>query len=444
MSYILRSLLNAYMHVTEETAGDAQEMVDASIPSLLTKIDVLGTASELGVVLCRNRVGDPAGRGDLSTWTATNGALRVEREMAPPSNWSFGVSCVATGGTKASLDVKAEPLAAVDVPLTLASGVTLPAATLTLTSTLGLPAAGSVYVAGQLVTYTGRTSSTLTGCSGGSGALLAGAPVSENLETCWWYALVNCSIPSKVSLRQAFQPNALYGEVTLPATGGWVLVGGPADLQPGGEYGVHLESVSSTPAADDRLTLTGCTLAQGGDPGGPFCGTTPWVQAAAFAWDGAPDGSASRLHTTELDAIALREAEAGLDVDPAGLTDDQRVLYLIKRRQARHQGGAKTLVDLIVALIQTEDPGFTSAQVRIVREYETRTFSVQIVNYNTSRVLAERVQRLVEQLHPLAMNFGGVNVAWPIAELESTFVGRTIADFEATYTTVSNAETNTA
>ena len=54
---------------------------------------------------------------------------------------------------------------------TKTSGVqVLPVATLTVDSTTGFDASGSIYVGGSLVTYTGVTPTTFTGCSGGSGS----------------------------------------------------------------------------------------------------------------------------------------------------------------------------------------------------------------------------------------------------------------------------------
>ena len=52
---------------------------------------------------------------------------------------------------------------------TLAKAVTLPAATLEVASTTGFLSAGTFYLGNQLVSYTGVTATTFTGCTGGAG-----------------------------------------------------------------------------------------------------------------------------------------------------------------------------------------------------------------------------------------------------------------------------------
>lgn len=55
---------------------------------------------------------------------------------------------------------------------------TLPAATINVVSTTGAPTSGTAYIAGQAVTYTGVSPTTLTGAAGGSGIMPAGTIVS--------------------------------------------------------------------------------------------------------------------------------------------------------------------------------------------------------------------------------------------------------------------------
>jgi len=60
-------------------------------------------------------------------------------------------------------------------PLTyLTAGASLPVTTLNVRDTTLLPTAGTVTIGANTVTYTGKTATTLTGCSGGSGAVVAG------------------------------------------------------------------------------------------------------------------------------------------------------------------------------------------------------------------------------------------------------------------------------
>lgn len=55
---------------------------------------------------------------------------------------------------------------------------TLPVATINVVATAGAPTAGTAYIGGQAVTYTGVTGTTLTGASGGTGVITAGTIVS--------------------------------------------------------------------------------------------------------------------------------------------------------------------------------------------------------------------------------------------------------------------------
>lgn len=61
------------------------------------------------------------------------------------------------------------------------NGLTLPQATINVVSTTGFPSSGSVLIQNQLVTYSGVTATTLTGCLGGNASLVAGGTVvSQN------------------------------------------------------------------------------------------------------------------------------------------------------------------------------------------------------------------------------------------------------------------------
>lgn len=57
---------------------------------------------------------------------------------------------------------------------TLSAMATLPQGTLTVADTSQAPSAGQLLIAGRTVTYTGKTSTTLTGCTGGTGAFSSG------------------------------------------------------------------------------------------------------------------------------------------------------------------------------------------------------------------------------------------------------------------------------
>jgi hypothetical protein len=59
----------------------------------------------------------------------------------------------------------------------LNGGITLPQATITVDSTTGFATAGKIKVGGSIVTYTGKTGTTFTGASGGTGAIADNTPI---------------------------------------------------------------------------------------------------------------------------------------------------------------------------------------------------------------------------------------------------------------------------
>lgn len=61
---------------------------------------------------------------------------------------------------------------------TTTSSVTLPQATIPVTSTTGFPASGKIILGGQVITYTGTTSVTFTGSTGGTGTFSSGSTVA--------------------------------------------------------------------------------------------------------------------------------------------------------------------------------------------------------------------------------------------------------------------------
>lgn len=65
------------------------------------------------------------------------------------------------------------------VVTTLKTGVTLPAATIEVTSTTGFDSKGEAFIGGQAIRYTGKEAEKLTGVTGGAGAVAAGIGVEQ-------------------------------------------------------------------------------------------------------------------------------------------------------------------------------------------------------------------------------------------------------------------------
>ncbi len=83
-----------------------------------------------------------------------------------------------------SYGVGSNPLLVVETPTTtITSDVTLPITPINVKSTNNFPPAGSFFLGGQTVTYTGLTATSFTGCSGGTGTFTGGATVVGDFAT---------------------------------------------------------------------------------------------------------------------------------------------------------------------------------------------------------------------------------------------------------------------
>lgn len=66
---------------------------------------------------------------------------------------------------------------------TIASGASLPAATLTVGDTTNFPSTGSLSIGANTIAYTGKTGTTFTGCTGGTGSVVVGDRVASTTYT---------------------------------------------------------------------------------------------------------------------------------------------------------------------------------------------------------------------------------------------------------------------
>ena len=148
---------------------------------------------------------------------------------------------------------------------------TLPTGTVTVISTGGFPTAGQFVVqtadGPQIVTYTGSTGSTFTGCTGGTGALLVGALLSFRLRTTIASGSNNVALPTgtiNVASTTGFPTTATTiaagsngaalpaGTINVASTTGF-LVRGQIGVVTGA--GVQLVAYTGITAT----TFTGCT-----------------------------------------------------------------------------------------------------------------------------------------------------------------------------------------
>jgi uncharacterized phage protein gp47/JayE len=154
------------------------------------------------------------------------------------------VSQTVEDGLQAVID----PLAA---QTTLAKATTLPKGTIEVASTAGFAESGRIYVGNQLVSYTGKTSTTFTGCTGGAGEIEAGEEVVQS------------------GLGKGKGPPGLMVSVDTPST---LTVNVAADVTPDDGYSLSGESgsIDLTPDLEEAIRDYIDTLPPGGeDPPGP-------------------------------------------------------------------------------------------------------------------------------------------------------------------------------
>jgi hypothetical protein len=140
---------------TRELAGMP---ADIGTPILLQNTDGDEIAYQASTDFLRNWQGD-TNLGDPGFWTRINDTyLLGPTPDSTAQDWQLYYER-ATGHYPST---------------TMAETTTLPDATLTVTTTAELPTAGTVLIgkAGRPVAYTGKTSSTLTGCTGPAGTVL--------------------------------------------------------------------------------------------------------------------------------------------------------------------------------------------------------------------------------------------------------------------------------
>jgi hypothetical protein len=220
----------------------------------------------------------------------------------------------------------------------------------------------------------------------------------------WWYAFAKSNGASCTCRLRRVAGNVTIGSSTT-LTGsieGWVMIGGDAAITTTGSH--EIELTKGTTAAGQWVQMTAPTICLGTDPGGPFTGDSPVSSNYAYSWSGPRWNSTSRRHRGALDVMALMEREHGLSIKPSGTTLAQRQAYLRSRHQARRQPWGSTFKDLIVKLIQADDPTFTASGVRVAEDWSDYSFQVEIA-YAPTGVLVDRVKQLIVDTKPAHLKF---------------------------------------
>jgi hypothetical protein len=164
---------------------------------------------------------------------------------------------------------------------------------------------------------------------------------------------------------------------------------------------------SGAPPAGTVLRMTGLTYVEGADPLGPFTGDDATTASYAYGWQGGRHGSSSLRYGQQLDLPSLMEIAHSLDVAPVGWSVAQRAAYLVLRLAARHHPYKSTFASLIAQLVATEQPTFNVSQVQINENFANRSFTVTI-SHDPSGILYQRLLRLIADIQPLHLRFGGL------------------------------------
>ena len=203
-----------------------------------------------------------AGTGHLSSVAQTGAGGAVTASGTPTANYSV--------------------TARVWTPATaLASSISLPQATISVASTLGFPTSGSFTVATtsgtEAVAYTGKTPTTFTGCTGGTGTAASGAVTLVSTSLAFGVAGFQYSLDGV-----AFsQPTQIFSSVKIPSSG-LTLAFATASYTTGTTYTFTATApVSLTGKAFERLNVRNF----GAIPDSSFGGVGDTMLAAAIQID---------------------------------------------------------------------------------------------------------------------------------------------------------------
>jgi hypothetical protein len=185
--------------------------------------------------------------------------------------------------------------------------------------------------------------------------------------------------------------------VAANTTTGWTVVRCSGSLAADTVHTIDVNAGSAP--AGYSLRMTGVTVSPLADPGEPFDGDRG-LDGYLYEWSSAAHASPSFRHNGVRDFLAMREESAQLSPAPYGLTTEQRRSYLLARFRARNRAWASMFVDLIVALIQSENPDFSESGVRVTDDPVASTMAVEIA-YSPSGRLVDRVTQLVAATKPL-------------------------------------------
>lgn len=151
--------------------------------------------------------------------------LDAQASISAPANTAYEIARVYPGWPAPPASTFTAPTE--PTPTATTQSVTLPAANIA-ASTSGFASSGAIYLAGQLVTYTGTTPTAFTGCTGGSGLIPSGTAVRQ----AYWIASYLVSPPTGLPNLHVDNPAGAHAAsaVAVAPTGGLVATTAQAAL----------------------------------------------------------------------------------------------------------------------------------------------------------------------------------------------------------------------
>lgn len=161
------------------------------------------------------------------------------------------------------------------------NGVTLPQATINVASTNTFPPTGSILINTslglQLITYTGTTSTTFTGCSGGTGSLSTGNSVTQSgAEGGQLYS----TIMTSSGCIGATGPGMGGTNNTFPSSKGWVLLGAINSTANNNTWFGNTSAYLNYA----QIAATNCTPVTGTSADGSFYCVVSYTSNTATGW----------------------------------------------------------------------------------------------------------------------------------------------------------------
>jgi hypothetical protein len=406
MSVALKAILAA-MASERELIADAYVQIAAAAPISQVGVITVPTANTNCLVDAINRVKDPQGRGGLLNWSANVGTLALVQGNRFDITIVYGLGSVVTYRHNSYQSLEANNVGS------------QPDVNPAVWELLGASTAPNAPAGWE----PGNGDASYVGLSASAVGTYLQVSVDPAVDTFpagtdfWTYVYVACE--SAATVAAVGSSGAVYDSQALSASMGWMMVplSGTTAKQESVAIRLTLEAAYTPSSSKDfSLAMTGATLVTEKDPEGPFSGNYSDEPAFAYRWAGARNQSRTTRYGRQFDVVALSEQQSGLSLAPLGLSVEQRALFLRQRFLARHQPAGQVFAQLILELLQTEDPTLLQSVVHVQRNATSiagnnglppRSFAV-VIDYTPSAALQQRLIFEIGQTAPLHLAFEGV------------------------------------